>query len=538
MDIKAQRNRFMAFSFAGADLLLEIDRKGCIGYAVGAASPLLGCEADTLSGKSLTALLTPGDQKLLSHLVQTVKPGARFGPLGVQLAKGGAPVFLNGCRWPGEDHLYLTLSRSAPAGPVSTTAKRDEKTGMIGKGDFEVAASEAITAAREAGRDVKLTLIEMGGTKDLVARLDDNAAEGFWTQVGAILRTASIGDATTDLGEGRFSILHDAGTEAADIQNQLKQASKAADPEGAGLDVTGSTLEVEAGMSEEDAARALVYAVDSFATTVKGGFRISSMSNALENMMSETNEKIREFKAAVAERRISFVAQPIVSLKDRSIHHYEMLVRFEAGKSPFEMVNFAEKVGIISDLDLAATEHAIQFISQHKATPFKGLAVNLSGHSLQNDRFVFSLMRLLKQVDFLRERLLFEVTESSAIEDLSSVNTILQDIRKLGHAVCLDDFGAGSAAFQYIKAFDVDYVKLDGGYVRQCLANRKDAMVLKSMAMLCRDLKIKTIAEMVENEDQLKLLTGLGVSEGQGWLFGKPQPLETIIPQSKIKGAA
>ena len=152
MDIKAQRNRFMAFSFAGADLLLEIGSDCQVVYAVGAAGPLMGREADSLTGTDLRQVLSTADRPLIEHLVRTVKAGSRFGPMAIGLAAGGGPVYLNGCRWPGEANLYLTLARNAPTGPVSATAVRDEKTGLIGKDDFQAAASEAIESARAQGR--------------------------------------------------------------------------------------------------------------------------------------------------------------------------------------------------------------------------------------------------------------------------------------------------------------------------------------------------------------------------------------------------
>ncbi len=533
MDIKAQRNRFMAFSFAGADLLLEVSPAGTVTFAVGAGGHMIGAGAETLMGKPVEDLFADSDRTLIHHIAKTVTPGRRFGPLGVKIVTGKdettKDVSLNGCRWPGEKNLFLTISQAAPIGPASTTAKRDGETGLVSKDDFENTASEALESARAAGIDVKLTMIEFGEQDEMLARLNQGERKEFLGRIGAILRGASFADATTEVAKGRYSVMHDAKIDPKNIERDLAEASKDADPNGIGVQINRSTLDIEDDMSNEDAARALVFAVDTFSKTVEGSFNLGSMSGALERMMNETQERIKAFKAAVAEKRLTFVAQPIVDLKTRQTHHHELLVRFKDGESPFETVSFAEKVGIISDLDFAATEFALKFISENKSRPDVGLAVNLSGHSLQNEQFGITLLRLLNKVDFLRNRLLFEVTESSEITDLDIVNRTLQKIRKLGHKVCMDDFGAGAAAFQYLRALEVDYVKLDGVYVRQCLADRKDAMMLKAMAGLCRDLKIKTIAEMIENEDQIKLLTAIGVGQGQGWLFGKPVPVDHIV---------
>ncbi|MFZ0693682.1 MAG: EAL domain-containing protein, partial [Alphaproteobacteria bacterium] len=101
-------------------------------------------------------------------------------------------------------------------------------------------------------------------------------------------------------------------------------------------------------------------------------------------------------------------------------------------------------------------------------------------------------------------------------------NAIIQSLRRTGFPVCLDDFGAGESAFHYLRALDVDMVKIDGSYVRDALAEPKDRYFLKSIAGLCNDLGISTIAEMIEQEKTIELLRSCNVKFGQGYLFGRP----------------
>ena len=117
---------------------------------------------------------------------------------------------------------------------------------------------------------------------------------------------------------------------------------------------------------------------------------------------------------------------------------------------------------------------------------------------------------------------MFELTESATIADLDQTNVVIQSLRKNGFRICLDDFGAGESAFHYLRALDVDMVKIDGSYVRDALAKSKDRCFLKSIAGLCNDLKISTIAEMIEQEKTIELLRSCGVRFGQGYLFGRP----------------
>ncbi|MBM3510694.1 MAG: EAL domain-containing protein [Alphaproteobacteria bacterium] len=125
---------------------------------------------------------------------------------------------------------------------------------------------------------------------------------------------------------------------------------------------------------------------------------------------------------------------------------------------------------------------------------------------------------------------MFEVTESAEIINLEQTNKLIRELRDKGHHVCLDDFGAGAAAFQYLRALDIDFVKIDGSYVREALSKPNGKSFLKAMASLCADIGIDTIAEMVEDEPVAKFLIEACVKYGQGYLFGKPAP--GVIGQS------
>ena len=157
-----------------------------------------------------------------------------------------------------------------------------------------------------------------------------------------------------------------------------------------------------------------------------------------------------------------------------------------------------------------------------KAGDGRMVAVNISGRSLGSAEFIAEFFALLTAHPWAAGRLLFELTESSTISDLERTNRVIQALRRLGHPVCLDDFGAGEAAFRYLRGLEVDIVKIDGSYVRDALRQARDRYFLKSIAGLCRDLGIHTVGEMVENEETAELLRRCGVRFGQGFLFGRP----------------
>ncbi len=148
--------------------------------------------------------------------------------------------------------------------------------------------------------------------------------------------------------------------------------------------------------------------------------------------------------------------------------------------------------------------------------------MNLSGQSVGNTAFLSALHDLLNQYAALRPQIMFEITESARIQDLELANNFIQGLHNEGHKVCLDDFGAGSAALRYLHSLVVDVVKIDGQYVKSAMNKGRYKSFLRSIVGLCHDLSIVTIAEMIETEACADMLRDCGVGMGQGYLYGRP----------------
>jgi len=178
--------------------------------------------------------------------------------------------------------------------------------------------------------------------------------------------------------------------------------------------------------------------------------------------------------------------QPICDMRDARPHHFEALVRFDHENfeaSPFEFITFAEEVGIICDFDLAMCRKVLEWLENTNGQGYRYMtAVNITGRSLSTPKFVRDLIDLLDEFSDAREHILFEVTESAKLTDLEEANKIIQALRDAGHIVCLDDFGAGVSAFQYLSALHVDVVKIDGAYVINALQNKRKRALLRATA--------------------------------------------------------
>jgi len=540
------RDKFLAFAFSSADLFLEINDTGHVSYVIGAVERILGKEVAQLTGKSLETLIHPSDWVILRTAVSRLQLGQRFDPLNLRLAGDKTAkrktLAIGGCRLPPhENHLYLSISEAHVSSnlpditAIWATASRDTETRLLDDEGFIKASEAVIDEANRLGQPLQLTLIELDGFEDLRQRAGPERTSDMLQSLGGYLQAQSVANVSGRLADDKFSIVHGTQIRETDIQEAVSEIVRIADPVGEGLQVNASSIEIDPHLDQEDAGRALVYTINSFANSQTSGFTMESLNEAATLMMQDALKRISDFKASVRDKKIKLAYQPIVSLETGEPHHYEILARFAENEDTFQMVSFAEDVGIIQELDLAIAESALELFTRFLPRPKDeairpvSLAVNISGRSLTSDIFIRMLMNLLKAHPGQEDRLLFEVTESANIENLEQTNNVIQEIRGLGYKICLDDFGAGAASFQYLQAFDVDFVKIDGSYVRDIDKNERECRMLRSISDLARSLNVGTVAEMVETEEERKTLQSIGITHGQGYLFDKPRPVADLV---------
>lgn len=350
-------------------------------------------------------------------------------------------------------------------------------------------------------------------------------------RIGEILGQHSLGgDSTGRSGGQEYSLVDSADVDTSDISQQIANAARDLTPEGISLDSDIQIVNGDSqGPSEDQLPKALVYTMKSF----DKGEELdpnASLAGTLETGMEETMKTIDIFKRVCLTQDFDLVFMPICSLYNGQVHHAEALNRFrgDLGLSglPLEMITMAEEMGMISDFDLAAGQKAFSMITQNVASAggIPPIAVNVSGHSISDHHFVEEFPQLIVKASNVAKFLSIEITESSEITDLERVNSYIQEFRASGFEVALDNFGAGAASFDDLNSFDLDLIKFDGLVVKRAAGTEKGKAFLAAMATLCRQLGIKTIAEMVEDEEMKGLLAECGIDYGHGWHFGKTSP--------------
>jgi EAL domain-containing protein (putative c-di-GMP-specific phosphodiesterase class I) len=288
--------------------------------------------------------------------------------------------------------------------------------------------------------------------------------------------------------------------------------------------------EIGGDSKETNLARAVAYALNRLQTNRPSDNNVTAehLSASLPRLIQETLKSVRAFREIIQSGSFRIALQPIVKLHDQSIHHFEALARFTEGTDSIavdQIIHFAEGTGLITEFDLAMCRKVLEYMSSADCQTGQRVAVNLSGHSLEQKDFIGSLESLLDEFRIDPASVLFEVTETARIGGLMDANSTLQRLRRRGHLVCLDDFGAGAANFEYLSALDVDIIKFDGRAMHTAIANQKGRAFIRATALLCRELGILTIAEMIHDMTTFEVLTDLGIDFGQGYHFGHPETI-------------
>lgn len=267
-----------------------------------------------------------------------------------------------------------------------------------------------------------------------------------------------------------------------------------------------------------------------------GRNRYALFDQASDSLRS-THKRIhwaKRLRDALDEDRIVLFAQPVVRLRDRKPVHHEILVRLRDDEGgfvqPSTFIELAESLSLVQEIDLQVVEKLLVFMRQHNQLGKKlRYFVNVSRVSLSDQRWVRRLVTLLKSSGVDGSQLVFEITETAAMSDIDTTLTFISRLKEMGCRFALDDFGAGFSSFYYLKRFEVDYLKIDGSFIRDLATDEGSRLFVRALNDVANGLSKQVVAEWIETPEALKLLTEMGAQYGQGYLFNKPIPLEDTI---------
>ncbi|MEO5338183.1 MAG: EAL domain-containing protein [Magnetospirillum sp. WYHS-4] len=530
--LKAERDRYLAFAFAWADLIVETEGRRVV-FASGACEPLLGRRGADLAGQPIEDLVAPADRRMIEEVCDLLERHGRVAETAIRLCGPGgthpkASLTGHGLSTGAGNRLYLAFRTYLRfPGGLDKEVERHDATGLYRGDRFHNLASARLKSLAASGQQADVALVSVDGLDGLVEGLGAEDREALMATLGMVIRANSLdGDTAAAVAPDRFALLTPKGQGISALERELADLVSAADPDGT-VQVSAATVPVgDAGsISESDLAKGLLYTLQKL-QSAEGAASLQILASGMSGIVDQTVGQIVTFRKLVAERQFDVALQPIIGLRGGEIHHFEALCRFHAlGKdvSPYKVINFAEETGQIHQFDIAMAAKVVDWLGQFpRNNAMYRVAVNVSGYSIGQEAYVDGLFALLAANSWTEGKLSFEVTESSRMSDLDAANTFIQRLRRAGYEVCLDDFGAGAASFQYLASLDVDVVKLDGSAVKNAQKADKGRAFLSALCELCRRLGVDTVAEMVDSRDSLDFVRDCGCDYVQGWLFGKP----------------
>jgi diguanylate cyclase (GGDEF)-like protein/PAS domain S-box-containing protein len=431
--------------------------------------------------------------------------------------------------------LDITERKLAEA-RLTWLAERDPLTELYNRRYFQ----EALGNAMQRGRSGAVLLLDLDHFKDVNELSGHHTGDRLLRMVGdSLFQEFGHCGTIARLGGDEFALL----LEGADTRRAIsiaKQITPLLD--NTGLDAGGQLHRATASLGialfpvhGDNPADLMANADLAMYKAKESSAQRWHLLSTLERAKDELQERVywvERIRQAIDEDGFELVVQPIMRLSDGDVRHYEVLLRMRGPKgsliSPAYFIPVAERSGQIVQIDRWVLRHSLRALSQVQAQGIN-LSVNLSGQTLHDEGLKQYLMEELSATGADPCHLIIEITETAAVIDFPSARVVLEALRELGCRTALDDFGVGFSSFHYLGELPVDFIKIDGAFIRTLITNPESQVIVKAIADIAAGFGKLAIAEFVDQEALIPLLTSYGISYGQGYHLGKPTPLQNMF---------
>lgn len=421
-------------------------------------------------------------------------------------------------------------------------ASHDELTGLINRREFENRVELALMSARGESLQHAMCYIDLDQFKVVNDTCGHIAGDELLRQLSSLLKTVvRSGDTLARLGGDEFGVLYMSCTveKAKELAEKLRTVVNDFQFH---WETKSFTIGVSMGLVAVDKhsnLHGLLSVADSACYVAKdeGRNRIHVFNDDDEALAERTGQMqwVHKITNALEEGRFEIYCQKMMSLDPLLATHFEMLIRMvdEEGKlvPPLAFIPAAERYNLMTWVDRwMVCNSFLQINKLISATTDRNLlfAINVSAQSLCDDDFLPYVQEQLKESQLDPSLICFEITETSAIVNLTRAQHFMATLKDLGCYFSLDDFGSGLSSFSYLKNLKVDFLKIDGAFVRDIVDDPIDRAMVESINQVGHIMGVKTIAEYVESAEILEILRKIGVDIAQGYAIAKPIPISEI----------
>ena len=428
-------------------------------------------------------------------------------------------------------------------------ASHDTLTDLVNRREFESRLSQILES--EESTNHSLLYLDLDRFKIVNDTCGHNAGDELLRQISKVLLgQIRSSDTLARIGGDEFAIIlyqyskEKAMETAQRILTSVQQFHFLWEKQSFSIGVSIGLLSFN---SQEDSLTSVIKAADTACYNAKnlGRSQIYVMQNKKQELAEQSQEMnwLSAIHQALELNHFVLYYQKIQPLQTQcsSLEHYEVLLRMKGENGqiipPMAFIPIAERYQLMSQLDRWVIENffAIQALNsgkQEQTNPQDShsslYAINLSGETLNDPNFVQFIKEAFKTYQIPPQLICFEITESVAIANILQAKLIITQLKELGCRFALDDFGSGMSSFGYLKSLPIDFLKIDGIFIREILQDPVNSFIVKSFHQVAQKMGIATIAEYIDSEEKLVQIKSLGIDYAQGYWIGKPQPLPKL----------
>lgn len=560
-----QRSRSVAWETLDSlgEGVITTDAAGLVNYVNRAAEQLIGNSSMDAHGKALTdlvSLVDENDRQPLSDPVgQCLSSRTRvtLGRRGLMITRGGAEehsIDLSAAplkSQQGELVGVVVMLRDVSelrglTRQMSYQASHDPLTGLVNRREFERRLQEILDSAHASASHHVLCYLDLDRFKNVNDTSGHVAGDNMLREVAALIKEAvRDSDTVGRLGGDEFGLLligcplEKASQIAEDVVRKISDYRFVWKDKIFNIGVSIGLIEIshESGTLEE-----VMNAADSACYVAKKQGNHVHVYSARDEAVARQRGEIQwlqRLQLALKENRFELLAQPIVSVSKQLGENgpaLEVLLRLQddnvpGGIPPSEFLRAAERYRMMVDVDRWVVQTALTALGRGGIRLPNGgsLAINLSGQTLGDSQFLEFVVECIDHTGVAPSSVCFEVTENAVVSNIEQAKRFIGVLHGMGCRFALDDFGRGLSSLGNLKSLAIDYLKIDGSFIRNLAVDKVNQAVVAAMVKLARTLNFKVVAEQVEDAGALEAARTMGVDFVQGFQLGRPQPLARVV---------